>query len=641
MRWTAALLLFAAIAHADYDETEYRLKSAGVDAALRKRIHTAIDRGVMYLLSIQQKNGAWKPQGQSWRHPMEGETVFATLALRHAGTPPARNGVKRALGWLIPEGTQGRRNLGVHVYLAGPMAMLLQANKSHEKFALAYGDAIAGGLGKLGWWHYGTRVPASGGGIRTKGFFDAKIENLSTAQFAALGLWAAERVRGKSSRGVWRRHLESLIKLQMRSGSWRYAPKPPWNAGGYGYYTGTFMGIANFLLAEAGTRGVPRDRRTAEKLPQVKRRAMFALERDAAAYTQLFSYAPGRGTLMSSYYGLYALEKAAIFADRETLGGTRWYVEGAKTLCDIQAKDGSWNRRSITDTAFALLFLLRASKAYHPTTPRDAGRADGPVSGGPRKLPPMPESKKVPIADAERMTDKLEKALHARRASDLPTPGDVLEIAEIDARVEGNTKAWRKRWSSLLWKVLAAAPRGSAAMRTRWDALQVAAARVLTRTGHADDARVRRLLERGPLKNKKWEPSAAWWNAVLGVLFPVKATPKTAHWLADELARADIRHRERLAATLVGLRLAAPGLGLKDRKQLVRRLVLRFEGKENEMRTKREPTNRTELDWDTYGAHVITTLNALARDPKTGAYALTERGTALGTTAQFRDWLRR
>ena len=66
-----------------------------------------------------------------------------------------------------------------------------------------------------------------------------------------------------------------------------------------------------------------------------------------------------------------------------------------------------------------------------------------------------------------------------------------------------------------------------------------------------------------------------------------------------------------------------------------------FEGKENEMRTKRSHADRTELDWDTYGAHVITTLNALARDSETGAYPLTKQGRALGTTAQFRDWLRR
>jgi len=635
------LILLCGLARADYAETEQRLKAAGVDAALRKRVHSAIDRAAMFLVSTQKKDGSWKPSGVTWRHPAEAETVYAALALRHAGTPPTRAPVRHALAWLIPEGSRGRRGIARHVYTAGPMAMLLQANGSHEKFAVAYGDAIAGAQRQHGWWDYATSVKSSGGGIRKQTLFDAKVENLSTSQFGALGLWAADRVRGAPSRPIWRKHLASMVKLQMRSGSWRYAPKPPYDAGGYGYYTGTFMGVANLLLAEAGTRGARRDKKLAAKLPEAKRRAMFALERDAPAFLQLFE-ASATG---HAYYGLYALEKAAIFSDREVLGGVRWYVEGATMLCDRQDKDGSWTRRNLIDTSFALLFLLRASKSYHPTTPRDVEQRRGPVSGGEPKPPPKEPAKPapIPVAQATKQVAQLEKALHARRVAELPKPEDVLAIAETDVRIEGDAKqiaAWRKRWTKLLWRLLAAAPRGSLALRERWDALQVAGAQVLARTGRGVAKATRGVLERGPLKNKRWQPSAAWWNAVLSELYAATATPKSMQWLVDELAHADIRHLDRLAATLQSVRAVAPKLPLKARKALVKKLLIRFEGKETEY-TRRPNGSRTELDWDSYGALVISTLRTLTRDPKTGAYPAAERAKPISGTEHYRDWARR
>ncbi len=42
---------------ADYDETETRLKTAGIDAPLRKRIHESIERGVAFLVAAQKPDG--------------------------------------------------------------------------------------------------------------------------------------------------------------------------------------------------------------------------------------------------------------------------------------------------------------------------------------------------------------------------------------------------------------------------------------------------------------------------------------------------------------------------------------------------------------------------------------------------------
>lgn len=72
-----------------------------------------------------------------------------------------------------------------------------------------------------------------------------RIPNLSTAQFAALGLWATSRHGVTVPSRVWRKHLESLVTHQTKTGSWPYGPRAP-----IGYPTGTMMGAANFALAE-------------------------------------------------------------------------------------------------------------------------------------------------------------------------------------------------------------------------------------------------------------------------------------------------------------------------------------------------------------------------------------------------------
>jgi hypothetical protein len=606
-----ALLLIAAVAYGDYEETEYRLKTAGVNPALRKRIHEAIDRGVAYLLEKQGKDGSWPSAGTSWRRPMESETVYSALALRHAGTPPARQGVKRALRWLYADGTRGRRLVRRHVYLAGAAAMLLHADRSHPERLDELGAAIANGLGKQDWWGYATSE-TRGGGIRMR---KEDIENLSTSQFAALGLWAANRGRESSAETVWRRHLESLLRRQMRSGSWRYAPMAPWDRGGYGYDNGTFMGIANLLLAEAGSDGGRRvKKKLREKLVPAKRNALAALERDAVNTLQLF---PDNNW---SYYGLYALEKAALFSDREWLGGVRWYVEGATKLCDIQESDGSWGTDKVIDTCFALLFLLRSSRTYHPTTPRDTGSADGPVSGTGRKKPePKPEPKKIPVDRADMDLQLLMDALRSKKP---PAPEKILAIEEVDRLVVGDPKrieAWRKRWIKLCWQLL----------RSKREEYAIAGARLLARTGRGDAKNLRALLKR------KQQRPPAWWTAVLGELFPTVATPDLASWVADEWAKGGTREHPTSIAALRGLRLAAPKLPEKSRRKLTDLLLRRFEGIESHWKEKRKHSHSEETEWDTIGAHAICAMRALCGGNPT------LKGRPLQTCNSVREWLRR
>jgi hypothetical protein len=67
------------------------------------------------------------------------------------------------------------------------------------------------------------------------------------------------------------------------------------------------------------------------------------------------------------YYYLYAMERACILFGADSLGGHRWYSEGAHAILQSQQADGSWNAgapeaNSTWETCFAILFLKRATR---------------------------------------------------------------------------------------------------------------------------------------------------------------------------------------------------------------------------------------------------------------------------------------
>jgi hypothetical protein len=72
------------------------------------------------------------------------------------------------------------------------------------------------------------------------------------------------------------------------------------------------------------------------------------------------------------YYYLYALERVGVLCKLDLIDDHDWYVEGASVLCELQGAEGSWKGETESDeisTAFALLFLKRATNPLPVTTP--------------------------------------------------------------------------------------------------------------------------------------------------------------------------------------------------------------------------------------------------------------------------------
>jgi hypothetical protein len=380
----AASGVVALPARADPAETESRLKSIGVPAPLRARIRTSIDRGVARLAALQRADGHWEdrwyPGWTTW-----GVTALCALAQRHAGTADGVASARRAMAWLEHEAgpastprAQGPvPSVLDNVYAAGLWLLCLHADGRSAAEAAPTARALEQALDvDSSWWGYDTRSPRT------------TTPNLSTSQFAALGLEAATRIGVNVDPGVWDAHLGGLCAAQVASGSWPYAPgarrararEVP--VADHAYPATTFMGCANLAFAIAGRRDA-RDP-LAPAVAAVRAKALARLEKEGRAFVEAmdgsrpsFAYSRESGF---SYYALYALERACVLNDLPTLGGIAWYVRGAEALLAMQGEDGSWTCRGDVDplasTSFSLLFLLRATESLHPTTPR-------PVDSGP------------------------------------------------------------------------------------------------------------------------------------------------------------------------------------------------------------------------------------------------------------------
>ncbi len=577
------LLLLATPAGAKdaWDETEARLKAAGVDTKMRLRIHAAIRRAVKRLRKHQ------KPSGLIGRDV--GTTALGGLALRHAAIPDARAGAKLALTLLLRHGRKEVRN---KTYEAGIGALLLQAEEAEGadlKFLHHIHERLAKGPQRSdGYWTYGS---AGGSGI----------PNLSTAQFACLGLWAAERTGAETAQRAWSDHLDALLKAQQDDGSWGYASPTTYLRGQYGrvstYPTGTFMGLANLVLAHNALR----EEIAAE--PERHARVLIARAAGRAALRRHAQWVLGAPGILSfegggwSHYTLYALEKACIFLDLEEVGGVRWYVEGANWLLGGQDDDGSWRtvggRRqsgigTIDDvgdpwrTSFALLFLLRASASYRPITPRPI---DGPKTTTPRgdDTPPPPTDKRAApsLKMPQIMLDRLQQAL---RRTKLTRIGHLLDAMRFVARTHRQIQAagdaagplhaaWMQRAEALLLECATHFVRRGAEDRLLWQAVGVHALDALAQThARVAPALMRSVLEMKTGKGFRSDYQFAWYGAAIDALRRL-APPGFTAWLRDRAVSGDTGFVWRTSAALTALGGHATAARGRERQSVLRTVI--------------------------------------------------------------------
>jgi hypothetical protein len=357
-------------------DREAMLGRVGVPDDLRPRIHRAIDTGAVWLARHVEKDGAFRFEGPKRPVADDGVSALATLAMAHARTPAVRPAARLAtarLFGLSPAGRvegPGRLRAGTYqTYVCGILGLLAaDAELGVPRVrALELAELFERGQERgSGWWGYSLAVQASRlrPGTATPVPIPT-VTNLSTTQFAALGARAVGTAGAPVALDVWRRHADGLCETQTDDGSWTYHPT---RTAKRGYANGTYMGLSSLLLAEAALAGSVEDAPLLRRVAVARLRGIAALRRDVEAQLSgLRTTGRAARTYGLDGYGLYALEKACVFAGVEHVVGGSWYVRFAEAIVAAQGDDGSWPGGAI-DTAFFVLFLARSPERTSPVT---------------------------------------------------------------------------------------------------------------------------------------------------------------------------------------------------------------------------------------------------------------------------------
>ena len=321
------------------------------ELVLKPKIDAAIENGVEALLQSQLRDGTWGRYGRF----DGGKTALCAYALLKCGVGVDHPATRRALLYL--DGVRPRETYTV-------ACMMLAYAAAGSKAHLARVKTLTKHL--VDWQRGGVfGYPFQGEGSGQFGRPD-----LSNTQYAALGLWVAQKHKIRIPSKVWLELIESTMtyrakteavkprvtdinrtvsagKIQVRGFSYRPNGKPS------GSMT---AGVSILQICKLGLGG---------KLRKKGRRAVEeAIEQGQQWLGHHFSVRrnPGRGGTWHYYY-LYGLERVGSLTRVEEFAGHWWYVQGARTLINMQNGNGSWNRGKDREvqTSFALLFLRRAT----------------------------------------------------------------------------------------------------------------------------------------------------------------------------------------------------------------------------------------------------------------------------------------
>lgn len=362
-------------------------------------IQASIKRGIEFLKSRAPNLDA-------------GYASLVAMALLKAGvpadTPVIQAVIKKILRCVSTDGKFTPANPHTHVYESGVSLMAL-ANadaRLYKPQIQAIANYLISVQGPEGDWDYPTRSTG----------------DTSMSQYAILGLWEAVRSGVTVPTAVWNRAAKWHVTRQLADGSFTYHPT---GSEGTGTHSMTQAGLGSLHVVrmhlypdardieeqvasaarKRGTRkryGVlePADadpdeeaRTTAEvkREPDITRPTVRLSAIDKGISHGLgwlgerFTVDPQSYTL----YYLYGIERLAALANLEKIGGHDWYAEGSSYLVSTQTSNGSWNDSTGGDpaTAFAVLFLSKATSKMLQRKPRAVSRFGAGLLAGGRGLP--------------------------------------------------------------------------------------------------------------------------------------------------------------------------------------------------------------------------------------------------------------
>jgi hypothetical protein len=411
-------------------------------AALDGKIKLAIDRGVEFLKSRQMQGGTWGDIGthvktyaggnNAYQHPL-GPTAMALYAMLKCEVPEKDPVIRSGLAWLQKAGVQPNTSsyeLSAVILAVTATADPFKKSKdsraagdrvrlapAYKKWVMDLTAALLDRRGPAG-WRYRKNATDPGG-----------TQDVSGTQFALLALTAADRCGLPVDRAVWADAAAYVLTLQEADGPETeravrprrskkapppkpdpdkdpYAPpkpdKPPMDrARGFHYSihpttpehdknitaARTACGIGSLALARSGLD--PDGRRASSKGAPDPKKVEQGIYDGLAWLTTHWDPWSNPGAGHKNIFYLYSVERAMDMVGAARLGDHIWYLEMVEQLLPKQdSAKGFWDthdaqvgdRNPVVDTAFALLFLRRASDNVVPV-PVLTGGDDAPVDG--------------------------------------------------------------------------------------------------------------------------------------------------------------------------------------------------------------------------------------------------------------------
>lgn len=337
------------------------------ELTLKPKIDAAIDSGVEALIDRQRRDGTWG----RYNDYDGGKTALCAYALIKCGVSISHPAVRRAM-----------------LYLDG-----VQPNQTYTVacMMLAYSAAGPQNTGRvkdlarllLQWQRkgdYGYPFPMSGDGEFSR-------PDLSNTQYAALGLWVAQKHKIRIPPETFRTLINAAMMYRAKpemikkttTGEHTVTGGGKREVRGFSYRPGnnkptgsmTTAGVSILQICKLGLGG---------KLGKSRRAVDAAIESGIAWLGHHFRVRSNPGARGSwAYYYLYGLERVGSLTRVEQMGGHWWFVRGARHLIHDQNADGLWAGRddhAEVQTAFALLFLRRAT-SYSVATTGPGQRSSG------------------------------------------------------------------------------------------------------------------------------------------------------------------------------------------------------------------------------------------------------------------------
>lgn len=293
-------------------------------------IRTAIEDGLLFLRSRQAPDGSI---GSGYAPG--GSTALAALAMLAAGVDPLSDpALKAAMAHLLalPSDNTYVRGIRANVWeyalrKAPHVEGWREALKADLAWLLAARNDVA--------WRYSA---------------SSRDWDNSCTQYAALGLWAAQRAGLETGDAVWDALSKHFRRTQNADGGWGYVE------GSASTPNMATAGLATMYLVfdhHYGRRGAWRTGKPAPFAGGEARAVLDAIDRG------LSWLASADGDKSHAYY-LYGIERTGVAGGQRLLGGVDWFAEGADAALRAQRADGAipLGYSDEIGTALTTLFLV-------------------------------------------------------------------------------------------------------------------------------------------------------------------------------------------------------------------------------------------------------------------------------------------